>query len=178
MSSVTLKDGRIMEISPLGDKPEFLERAASLMFEEWREFWTNLGHPTASAVADWLRTIKGPDTLPYYVIGHIGDDLVGFAGVDANERDDDTRGPWLIDVLVVHKYRGNGAFKPLVQHIMDTQRKRGVSLMYLWTKPHQTVLYSQLGWEYLQDELWHVEGKGPLPMPVMTYDFTKMSPKL
>lgn len=173
MSSVALKDGRIMQISPLGDKPEFLERAAELMFGEWREFWTNIGHPTVESVVTWLRTIKGPDTLPYYVIGHIEDDLVGFAGIDANERDDDTRGPWLIDVFMVPEHRGKGAFKPLVQHIMETQRKRGVDMMYLWTKPHQTILYEQLGWKYLQDELWLVEGKGLLPMPVMTYTFTE-----
>jgi GNAT superfamily N-acetyltransferase len=175
MSTVTLKSGKNMILSPISEKANLLEQAASYMFGEWPTFWKDIGVPDVPAVIAWLKTCKGPDTFPYYVVGHIDGELIGFAGVDANEREGDPRGPWLIDVYVLDKFRGIGAFKPIVKHIMDTQKNLGVKEMWLWTKPHQKVLYEQLGWVYQHDEPWMTEDKGLYPMPVMTVQLNAAS---
>lgn len=156
-----------MTLSAMSEVPQFLERAAAYMFGEWPAFWRDIGYSDPSAVAEWLKTIKGPDTFPYYVVAHIDGQMVGFAGVDANEREGDPRGPWLIDVYVLEEHRGKGAFKPIVSHITESQKNQGIKKMWLWTKPHQKVLYEQLGWTYSHDEPWLTEDKGLHPMPVM-----------
>jgi len=177
MTSITLKDGRCATLSPLGEKPEFVDRVAAVIFAEWTNFWKQeIGYESAQQVADWLRTNKGADSLPYYAIAHIDDELLGCSGCDATEREGDSRGPWLIDVTVLEKYRGCGAFPHLVTHIMNVQRNRGVSLMYLWTMPSLVKVYEKFGWKYLHDEEWTTEEHGKIPQPTMTVDLTQVQP--
>jgi GNAT superfamily N-acetyltransferase len=178
MTSVTLKNGKTLLITGLHERPEYIDRAAELMFGEWDHFWAYLGYRDPQSVAGWLRSVQGPATHPYYGVGTVDGELACFAGVDENERIGDPRMPWLIDVFVLPEFRGIGAFKPIVSHIMASQRDRGFTEMWLWTQPHQKVLYEGLGWQYLQDEEW-VTGPNneTSPNPVMRVDLSQYPPK-
>lgn len=177
MTTLTLKNGQIATLAPLGERPQFVDRVAAVIFAEWADFWRGLGFPSADKVADWLRAMTGPDSLPYYAVVHIDDELIGCAGVDANEREGDPRGPWLIDVVVLEKHRGCGAFKPLVLHIMEVQQNRGVPEMYLWTTEPLVRVYEKLGWKYLQHEEWTTEGQGLVPQPTLSVDLSTLDLK-
>lgn len=165
-----------MKIQGINERPELIPTVAEYLFGEWRTFWIDFGYPDATSVASWLLTITGPDSLPYYAVGTSDNDLVCIGGVDANEREGDPRGPWLMDVFVVPEFRGSGAFKPIVSHIMQSQKDRGVQVMWTWTKPHHAALYEPLGFEFKMMEEWITEDKGKCLNPVLVADLTKFPP--
>lgn len=171
----TLKDGRVMTVVGLHTRPDLMPKVAELIFAEWTNFWKDLGYHDAESVTKWLETITGPNSLPYYGVGLVDDKIACIAGVDATEREGDTRGPWLIDVLVLPEFRSTGVFKPIVSHIMEVQKSIGTPMMWLWTKPHQTGLYESLGWQFKHLEEWITEDKGKCLNPVMTVDLTSWS---
>lgn len=175
---VTLKGGREVELSTLSSRPEFIEVMAPLMFNQWRSFWVNAGKPTLQHIIEHLQSAKGPDSIPYYVVAHIGKEVIAFAGIDVNEREGDERTPWLVDVLILPKYRGSGIFRALLLNLMKREEARGTKKMWLWTKQNLKPLFMSLGWEFEGDELWQTEDKGMSPNPVLSLTFPLSKAKL
>lgn len=166
--SATLKDGRVITLAPVHEHPEFMEQISRHTFQVWPDVWADLGFPTYDSILGYFKDFKGGNVLPFYVCAFVDNELLGFCGTDTTERDGDTRSPWLVDVFVVPAYRRLGLFRIIVTYMMNWNKSNGVNQMWLWTRPHQQVLYEQVGWKFEMTENWVTEGLGPQPNPTMT----------
>ena len=57
--------------------------------------------------------------------------------------------PWLTNVYVDEKFRGQGISKILLNSVADNARALGLSKLYLYTK--HTNLYERYGWRFVED---------------------------
>ena len=57
--------------------------------------------------------------------------------------------PWLVNVYVDEKYRGNDICKELMSTVKENAKKIGLTELYLYTK--HVGLYEKFGWEFIEN---------------------------
>jgi GNAT superfamily N-acetyltransferase len=137
-----------MKIEYLADHPEFIPELADLHFAEWS--YLNPGE-TLEDKAEYLRRNSGLIGVPSFVIAVEGAELIGSASLieqDMDNRPDLT--PWLADVYIKPKFRGQGIATSLVQRIEAVAKSAGITKLFLYT-PDAASLYRRLGWATVEE---------------------------
>lgn len=57
--------------------------------------------------------------------------------------------PWLINVYVDEKYRGNGICRRLMETVYENAKKANLDELYLYTK--HVGLYEKFGWDFVEE---------------------------
>ncbi len=138
-----------LTISPLTDKPEYLQKLATWHHAEWS--YLNPERTFEERLAEMKLDLAG-NAVPATYFAEIDGQLAGSATI----LDDDmsTRpelGPWLASVFVDPQYRHRGIASALVRKIMQHATQADINMLYLYT-PGQEALYEQLGWQYFSRE--------------------------
>lgn len=91
------------------------------------------------------------DRLPQTFIGIIDNKVVGMYQIamtdDLISRPDIY--PWLINVYVDKKYRGQGICRELMYTVKENAKKIGLSELYLYTE--YKGLYEKFSWEFIEE---------------------------
>ena len=129
---------------------------------EWNfEWWgKSLNHPKEN-VLTYLKSSISADKLPMLFVAFDKEKPVGMFQLawqdDLWFRPD--LYPWISNVFVCEKYRGNGIVKMLMQHAIDELRKLGHKTAYLRTS-HEG-LYEKFGWVYFDKvKKWYPSTSG------------------
>ncbi|MBE5820297.1 MAG: GNAT family N-acetyltransferase [Clostridiales bacterium] len=89
--------------------------------------------------------------LPQTFIALIKDEPVGMYQIcmsdDLYSRPDIY--PWLANVYVNEKYRGNGIWKQLMNTVKENAKNIGLNELYLYTK--HVGLYEKFGWKFIEE---------------------------
>ena len=128
------------KIIKLKEKPELKEQAANWFHEKW-------GVPLEAYIASMEQSLQGDPVQEWYLCLD-GDKIIGGMGEIVNDfhaRKDLT--PNICAVYTNEEYRGQGIAGKLLNYVVEDNRKRGISPLYLIT--NHTEFYERYGWEYL-----------------------------
>lgn len=147
-----------MRIEDLRQHPAAVERLADWHFDEWQHLYPD---QRREDFAEDLRRCLGQDAVPatWVLVNGEGNNAEVWGSASVVEQDMDTNrdlGPWLANVYVHPRYRGQGLGSRLIRQVMDQCRALEVNDLYLFT-PDQQHLYASLGWQPLRTEHYHGE---------------------
>ena len=142
----------MIEIVPLGQRPDCIERLAQWHFAQWGEM-----NPTSTVERriDRLRGHLEPGRVPQTFVAIDGERLLGSASVvpaDLPARDD--LSPWLATVYVDPPFRNRGIGAALVKRAAQEAKAIGFSTLYLFT-PDRAAFYAKLCWQVVELAQWN-----------------------
>lgn len=115
----------------LCDQPQFLERVAHLI---WNEFWTDKPDVTAAHLAARLGQSVQPGRMPLCLVALMGGEPVGVVNLVDNDDDERTHWhPWLAGLVVVPDRRGQGVGTRLVRRLLDEAWQLGFERVHFGT---------------------------------------------
>lgn len=126
---------------------------------EWNyEWWGKRDNETKEEVKSYMQHCLCENRIPQTFVALENDEPVGMyqftMADDLNSRPDIY--PWLVNVYVDKKYRGQGICKELMSTVLENARKLDINEIYLYTK-HKG-LYEKYGWEFIEEvETFRVE---------------------
>ena len=135
-----------MQISKLTCKNEIFDKILDWYYEWWGkgEGWSK------EKVEYFLLHSINNDRLPVTYYAHEGDDIKGVYQIsmfDLDVRPDIY--PWLINIYVDEKSRGEGICRKLVFHAEKTAREMGYDELFLYT--HHKGLYEKFGYKFFDN---------------------------
>ncbi|WP_438765300.1 GNAT family N-acetyltransferase [Kushneria sp. TE3] len=131
-----------IEITPLQQRPEFIDACSAWAYGQWGVHSRRTLEETRLTFA----SAAHGSGLPLTQVAHHGDRPVGMASLFENDcaQRPDLR-PWLAAVFVHPDYRGRGIAGRLIETIEQVAHSRGETGLYLITTDHQG-LYERHGW--------------------------------
>nr|WP_299010698.1 GNAT family N-acetyltransferase [uncultured Shewanella sp.] len=137
-----------MELHLLADKPEFIPQIAKWYSDEWGYIGTGRNTEALELkLADYLNR----DTLPLIVLIIENDILLGAAQLKFREMDIyPEKEHWLGGVYIDKPYRGQGIATRLINQVIKLAKQHQVCHLYLQTEDHSGGLYTQLGWQAIE----------------------------
>lgn len=129
-----------IKIVRIKDKPELTNKAAMWFHKHW-------GVPK-EAYLDSMNASKNGDPIQEWYLCLCGDEIVAGMGEienDFHERKD--LSPNLCALYTEESYRGKGIAGKLLDFIVEDNKKRGISPLYLLTD--HIGFYEKYGWEFL-----------------------------
>jgi N-acetylglutamate synthase-like GNAT family acetyltransferase len=141
-----------MRISYLADVPDLAEQLVPGLLDHWRYVFPN--HTASDRIAKF-ELHRNRDDLPIAWIAHEGTTAIGTAALrvhDLEGRED--LSPWLGGVYVQPSHRRRGIASELCRVVETKAHDLGIERLYLFTHGQER-LYAQLGWELLENTMWH-----------------------
>ena len=129
-----------MQFIDLRDKPELKEKASIWFHEKW-------GVPTEAYLECMNAYLNHENDYGWYLCLN-DEEIIGGLGVienDFHNRPD--LKPNVCAVYVEEKYRGQGIAGKLLNLVVESERSKGISPLYLLTD-HEG-FYERYGWEFL-----------------------------
>lgn len=158
-----LTENRPMKISPLKDKPQYLLTLAQWHHAQWS--YLNPARTLAERIREMQKDLAG-NIIPTTFVAEDKGELLGSACIlDDDMSSHPELSPWLASVYVAEQHRGKGIGSILIKRVMEHARENGIRRLYLYT-PDQAALYARLGWQVLNEELYH-----GTPVTLMSTDF-------
>lgn len=127
------------ELIKLKERPELKEEAANWFHNKW-------GVPLEAYINSMEASLSG-DRIQEWYLCLDGDKIVGGMGEienDFHDRKDLT--PNICSVYTEEGYRGQGIAGKLLDYVVEDNKKRGITILYLITD--HTSFYERYGWEY------------------------------
>ncbi len=140
-----------MVISYLHDQPQFVDKLAPLLLEQWRHI---LKGETIEYFHTKLKAHLNLTTLPIAWVAHSDDELLGTASLrvhDLDGREDLT--PWLGGVFVTPACRRKGIGVALCHAVESKALALGYRTLHLFTFDKQH-WYSKQGWQMADTCAW------------------------
>ena len=124
----------------------FFDTICNWMFGWWgiRDGWD------MPKMQSFMKRMMCEDRIPQTYIATNGEQIFGMYNLsmeDLATRPDVY--PWLENVYVDEKFRGQGISRILLNSVADNARALGLSKLYLYTK--HTNLYERYGWRFVED---------------------------
>lgn len=113
------------------------------------DWWGKADGWSIEKVREYMKNSMCVDRIPQTFIALYNDEVVGMYQLSMNDLDirPDIY-PWLINVYVEYKYRGNGICKKMVEHCINEAKKLNLENLYLYTK--HIGLYEKYGFEFIK----------------------------
>jgi predicted N-acetyltransferase YhbS len=134
-----------LEIAALKSRPEHLQTVARWIYDEWE----HVTERDLGAVVARIAARMNDDRIPLTLVALSGGECVGTVGLwegDLLSRPDLT--PWLAALYVAPAHRGRGVGGALIDAVLATARRLGVSRLYLHTET-ASGYYRGKGWRSL-----------------------------
>lgn len=141
-----------MNIEPLKNHPEFIEKIVKLCFEEFNYFFPKY------SLKDFEKSVKAKlniDKLPIFFVAFERDQLIGCFAFREYENIGDfdpplkkKYSPWLGSLIIHSKYRGRGFGKLLVNIAKEKSKEFGYKKLYFFTDKEG--FYEKLGFSILE----------------------------
>lgn len=118
---------------------------------EWHyNWWGKRDGYDIKEVTSYVEHSIFENRIPQTFVAFLDDQPVGmyqfFMSDDLDHRHDIY--PWLVNVYVDERYRGNGICKALMNTVSDNAKKVGIQELFLYTKHNG--LYEKYGWEFIE----------------------------
>lgn len=137
-----------MEFIYLKDKPEFIPQIAHWYFKQWAYLMET---PSVEIIKDKLQTQLNCSKIPLVLLLIENEKLLGTCQLKYHEMDIyPEKEYWLGGVYICHRQRGKGLAKKLVIKARDIAKSLGVKTLYLQTENLSGGIYSQLGWQPIE----------------------------
>ncbi len=133
-----------------------LESSNNYIFEkvcEWNyKWWGVRDNKSIEEVKENLRhSLCKNNKMPQTFVALLDDIPVGMYQISMSD-DLESRPdiyPWLINVYVDEKYRGNNIGRELLNTVRENAKKIGLTELYLYTK--HIGLYEKFGWQFVEE---------------------------
>ena len=133
-----------------------LESSNNYIFEkvcEWNYNWWGVrDNKSIEEVKENLRhSLCKNNKMPQTFVALLDDIPVGMYQISMSD-DLESRPdiyPWLINVYVDEKYRGNNIGRELLNTVKENAKKIGLTELYLYTKHNG--LYEKFGWQFVEE---------------------------
>ncbi len=139
-----MKNLEILKI--VNENNKYFEIICNWMYEWWgeKDNWS------LEKVKEYMRNSMCTDRIPQTFIAVHDNEVVGMYQISMNDLDvrPDIY-PWLINVYVEPKYRGNGICKKMVEHCINEARELNLENIYLYTK--HVGLYEKYGFNFIKE---------------------------
>jgi GNAT superfamily N-acetyltransferase len=140
-----------MLISYLHDQPQFIDKLAPLLLEQWRHI---LDGETIEYFHAKLKGHLNLNTLPIAWVAHSGEDLLGTASLRVHDLDGrEVLTPWLGGVFVTPARRREGIGVALCQVVEAKAFHLGYPTLHLFTFDKQ-LWYTKQGWQLSDTCAW------------------------
>ncbi len=127
------------KIVKIKEAPSLTERAASWFHDKWKI-------PKEAYLASMEASINGDDVQEWYLLMD-GDDIIGGMGVIENDfHDRKDLAPNICAVYIEEDYRGQGLAGDFLTHVVEDNRQKGISPIYLFTD--HIGYYERYGWVF------------------------------
>ncbi|MDJ0895733.1 MAG: GNAT family N-acetyltransferase [Alphaproteobacteria bacterium] len=134
------------DITPLAERPEFVDTCAAWSFGEWGSQYG----PSFEETRAIVRQAADPKCLPLGWVAHRAGVPGGMAGlVDCDLESHAHLHPWLAVVFVHPSHRRQGLARCLVRRVEAEARALGFVHLHLFTYS-SVPLYASLGWRILE----------------------------
>lgn len=117
---------------------------------KWQKDWWGKEHKE-DRVIEFMKRCLNKDKLPVTYIALVDDEVAGMYQIDMYDNIDVRPDyyPWLLNVYVDERYRGQGICTLLMNHAKETFKKFNFRRVYLHSK--HINLYEKYGWKHMED---------------------------
>lgn len=117
---------------------------------KWQKDWWGIEHKE-DRVIEFMKRCLNKDKIPMTYIAIKNDEVVGMYQIDMYDNIDVRPDyyPWLVNVYVDEKYRGQGICNKLMSHAEKTFKRLDLKRVYLHSK--HINLYEKYGWVHMED---------------------------
>ncbi len=141
-----------MKVEKLNKYQQYLNEIAAWHYNEWHSLYPG------STINDFIRDLQdslSEDTVPDTWVLIDEQEVIGSASILKQDMTTNTSlSPWLANVFVKPEHRGKGFGKFIITAVMNEAKKKGLSVLYLFTE-NQSQFYKKLGWEIIKQEKYH-----------------------
>lgn len=121
---------------------------------EWNYNWWGVrNNNSIEEVKCYLKhSLCKDNRLPQTFIALINDEPVGMYQISMSDDLVESRPdiyPWLVNVYVDEKRRGNGICRQLMNTVKENAKNTGLNELYLYTK--HVGLYEKFGWKFVEE---------------------------
>ena len=135
----------MVRIEHLARHRNWIDQIARLHFEQWG-FLT--GYETLELYSEALERFAGDDSIPFVLVAFAAEQLLGSVSiVDCDMQVRSNLTPWLAQLLVVPRERGQGIGAALVRTAMAEVSRSGFPRLYLYTSGDLPLYYERFGWK-------------------------------
>lgn len=137
-----------MEFYYLKDKPEFITQIADWYFEQWGYLMVT---PSVEIIKHKLQAQLNSNKLPLMLLLVENEQLLGVSQLKFREMDIyPDKEHWLGGVYICNRQRGKGLAKKMIIKAKDIASSLNVKTLYLQTINLSGGIYSQLGWQAIE----------------------------
>jgi len=136
-------------IVPLSEAPLHADKIAQWHYDEWGHLYPESAK--AEFFSDMRRCATSSAGLPQTWLAMVGDEVAGTISVLEEDLESHRHlSPWLMNVLVEPKFRGQGIASMMVEHVKRWASSQPIETLYLYTEDQQR-LYQRQGFEAIDE---------------------------
>lgn len=128
------------QIIKLREKPEIKEKAAEWFEQKW-------GIPKEAYLESMEASLTGDKIQEWYLCMEGDKIIAGMGEIENDFHDRKDLSPNICAVFTEEVYRGRGIAGRLLNYVVEDNRKRNITPLYLLTD--HTGFYEKYGWEFL-----------------------------